>query len=99
MWHFQKKKPLYTLYRAHGPSLDDQAQSEENKGLPQPGGALSTATGQTASAWKDPYWISCIASLPYSDVFATGSCGGFVRLWKVDNGRSFSAIKDIPLVR
>lgn len=44
-------------------------------------------------------WISAIAALPYSDLVASGSCDGFVRLWKVKNQSSFELIHEIPVVR
>eukprot|EP00056_Hartaetosiga_gracilis_P018157 m.9846 g.9846 ORF g.9846 m.9846 type:complete len:121 (+) comp6438_c0_seq1:130-492(+) len=28
-------------------------------------------------------WISAVAAVPYADIFATGSCDGFVRVWAI----------------
>eukprot|EP01130_Rhizamoeba_saxonica_P002754 TRINITY_DN12510_c0_g1_i1.p1 TRINITY_DN12510_c0_g1~~TRINITY_DN12510_c0_g1_i1.p1 ORF type:complete len:433 (+),score=97.26 TRINITY_DN12510_c0_g1_i1:3-1301(+) len=43
-------------------------------------------------------WISAIASLPYTDVFATGSNDGFIRLWKIDPGfGGFELLREIPM--
>jgi ribosomal RNA-processing protein 9 len=45
-----------------------------------------------------PYWITALATLPYSDVFASGSWDGFVRLWKISsNNRSFAQVAQIPV--
>jgi len=54
---------------------------------------------QTATLWKDPYWISSLASLPYSDVFASGSCNGTIKLWKLEqNNKAFSLLKEVPML-
>jgi len=45
-----------------------------------------------------PNWISAITAIPYSDVFATGSNDGTIKLWKVVNNEEFHHIKDIPMV-
>ncbi|KAG2188406.1 hypothetical protein INT44_001159 [Umbelopsis vinacea] len=45
-----------------------------------------------------PYWITTLATLPYSDVFASGSWDGFVRLWKISaNNRNFAQVAQIPI--
>ena len=43
-----------------------------------------------------PNWITSIAAHPFSDLFATGSCDGFVRLWRVTKDK-FDEIRQIPL--
>ena len=43
-----------------------------------------------------PNWISSIAAYPFSDLFATGSCDGFIRLWKFTKDK-FEQIHKIPL--
>ena len=42
-------------------------------------------------------WIISIATLPFSDVFATGSKDGFVRVWKCEN-QKFTQLFEIPVV-
>jgi len=43
-----------------------------------------------------PRWITSLATLPYGDVFASGSWDGQVRLWKIDERiRSFSLLTTI----
>jgi len=43
-------------------------------------------------------WISSVAAYPYSDVIASGSCDGYIRLWKIDKETSqISPIKSIPM--
>lgn len=43
-----------------------------------------------------PRWITAVASVPYGDVFASGSYDGQIRIWKIDErGRSFSLVSTI----
>ncbi|GAA6060021.1 hypothetical protein JCM10212_001179 [Sporobolomyces blumeae] len=43
-----------------------------------------------------PRWITSLATLPYGDVFASGSWDGQIRLWKIDDKiRSFSLLTTI----
>lgn len=47
---------------------------------------------------NDPNWISAVATLPYSDLVATGSRDGYVRLWQcAQNFRSLQEIQKIPV--
>lgn len=44
-------------------------------------------------------WITSLASVPYSDLFASGSADGFVRLWKISSDKkSFEALFKIGIV-
>ncbi|CAE6493139.1 unnamed protein product [Rhizoctonia solani] len=44
-----------------------------------------------------PRWITALGAVRYSDLFASGSWDGTIRLWKVDiKARSFSALTGIP---
>ncbi|KAH7929245.1 WD40 repeat-like protein [Leucogyrophana mollusca] len=46
---------------------------------------------------QTPRWITTIASLRYSDLFASGSWEGDVRIWKIDSKlKSFALIGTIP---
>ncbi|OAX43760.1 WD40 repeat-like protein [Rhizopogon vinicolor AM-OR11-026] len=51
----------------------------------------------TEGLLRTPRWITAVASLRYSDTFASGSWDGDVRLWKLDQKlRSFSLVGSIP---
>ncbi|KAJ3089815.1 pre-rRNA processing protein [Quaeritorhiza haematococci] len=44
-------------------------------------------------------WITALATVPYTDLFASGSCDGQVRLWKIsDSKKSFAPLTTIPMV-
>uniref|UniRef100_A0A6A7G2W5 U3 small nucleolar RNA-interacting protein 2 isoform X2 n=2 Tax=Hirondellea gigas TaxID=1518452 RepID=A0A6A7G2W5_9CRUS len=42
-------------------------------------------------------WICSIAAQKFSDLFASGSSDGFVRLWKIESNTKFSEITAIPV--
>ena len=45
-----------------------------------------------------PRWISSLAVLPCSDLIATGSHDGFVKLWKIDaKSKKIEPVKEIPI--
>ncbi|KAI0342215.1 WD40 repeat-like protein [Trametopsis cervina] len=46
---------------------------------------------------RKPRWVTAVGSLRYSDLFASGSWDGEIRLWKVDSKlKSFSLVGSIP---
>ncbi|NWV77962.1 U3IP2 protein, partial [Dasyornis broadbenti] len=54
---------------------------------------------QDALGLEQPYWISAVAALRNSDLLATGSHSGSVKLWKCGEGfRKLEHLWDIPLV-
>ncbi|XP_053845201.1 U3 small nucleolar RNA-interacting protein 2 [Vidua macroura] len=54
---------------------------------------------QDAQGLQQPYWISAVAALRNSDLLATGSHSGSVKLWKCGEGfRKVEHLLDIPLV-
>lgn len=54
---------------------------------------------ETEGVVHNPRWIVSLASLPYSDLFASGSWDGQVRLWKISTDiRSFSPLASIDAV-
>jgi ribosomal RNA-processing protein 9 len=47
---------------------------------------------------SQPHWITAVASFPHSDVIASGSHDGFIRLWKLeDRYRKISHLFDVPV--
>lgn len=54
-----------------------------------------TAEGQPD---PNPCWVSALASLRHTDLFASGSSDGFIRLWKIDKDmRGFRRVAVIPV--
>ncbi|RMB99977.1 hypothetical protein DUI87_23386 [Hirundo rustica rustica] len=54
---------------------------------------------QEAQGLQQPYWISAVAALRNTDLLATGSHSGSVKLWKCGEGfRKLEHLLDIPLV-
>ena len=82
LWNVMKKKPLFTRTKAHG--LNSRV--VEN-------GVEKHVTDIVQDACN---WITSLAAMPYTDLFASGSCDGFIRLWKVSDSK-VGARKVFPL--
>ncbi|KAI0252838.1 WD40 repeat-like protein [Lactifluus subvellereus] len=53
---------------------------------------------ETEGLIRTPRWITALGALRYSDLFASGSWDGHIRLWKVDpRMKSFSAVGSFPV--
>ncbi|ABN65302.2 part of small (ribosomal) subunit (SSU) processosome (contains U3 snoRNA) [Scheffersomyces stipitis CBS 6054] len=92
LWSLAKKKALFTQRLAHGLQpqfLPSEASAETS---------VEVASRQVPE--RLPYWITAVHSVPYSDVFFTGSFDGTVRAWKLDNDRlnSFQLLGEIANV-
>jgi ribosomal RNA-processing protein 9 len=70
LWSARRKKPVVSVKRAHG------------------AGAAAQALGESARddvSAHVPRWLQSVAAPRHSDVVASGSCDGAVRLWTVDD--------------
>ncbi|KAI0267393.1 WD40-repeat-containing domain protein [Gloeopeniophorella convolvens] len=57
---------------------------------------FSETLSETEGLLRSPRWITALGTLRYSDLFASGSWDGEIRVWKVDaKMKSFSAIGNI----
>ena len=74
LWALNKKKPQYVARLAHG--VDESAVMTQ----------YSSDSGMERT-WlpPQPRWITCLASIPYTDVLCTGSWDGKLGLWKVSD--------------
>ncbi|TPX37551.1 hypothetical protein SmJEL517_g00618 [Synchytrium microbalum] len=101
LWNVGKKKPLYTRLRAH--IVIKPTETGKDAVMNVDGFADST---DEIKSWQ--CWISCLASVPYSDMFASGmfapdgnvicACDGFLRVWKIaENFKTFGPLFDIPM--
>ncbi|EMR08680.1 hypothetical protein PNEG_02857 [Pneumocystis murina B123] len=82
LWSIYKRKPIFTIYCAHGyDSLKSSQYSAE----------LDTSF----LPFHKPRWITSLTSLPYSDIFLSGSWDGYIKLWKLSSDlKSFSLITE-----
>ncbi|KAI0365017.1 WD40 repeat-like protein [Pilatotrama ljubarskyi] len=60
---------------------------------------LSQVETEDVAVVRKPRWVTALASLRYSDLFASGSWDGEVRLWKLDSKlKSFALIGTISVL-
>ncbi|KAJ3184677.1 pre-rRNA processing protein [Geranomyces variabilis] len=111
LWNVNRKKPLFTKLRAHGVASRTMTPiltfAEGGGG----GGGGETTTTTTTTTTADAVvvvseaemegrcgGITALAAVKYTDMFASGSADGFLRLWKVDAGKKrFTMIACIPM--
>ncbi|KAK6460561.1 WD40-repeat-containing domain protein [Scheffersomyces coipomensis] len=93
LWSLAKKKALFTERLSHGlqPQFSASKASAET--------SIEKASQQIPE--RQPYWLTAIHAIPFSDVFLTGSYDGNVKIWKIDdtNLRSFSLIGTITNIK
>ncbi|GAM82573.1 hypothetical protein ANO11243_005550 [Dothideomycetidae sp. 11243] len=77
LWNVHKKKAVYTYPLAHG--------IEEPKTLDE----VSAETNPNSAALPEPQprWITALTSIPYSNIFFSGSWDGHIRAWKISEDR------------
>lgn len=75
-WSIQRKKPIYIKYQAHG--LQDKLTPEQYSGDKD----YISRGGEVPR--PQPYWITAVYAIPYSDIFITGSWNGVIKVWQVD---------------
>ncbi|ROW08826.1 hypothetical protein VMCG_02743 [Cytospora schulzeri] len=77
LWSTQKKKPLFTLPRAHG--VEPALTLEKASGEKDPDPAVIPP--------PQPRWITALKAIPYSDIILSGSWDGYVRVWKLSEDK------------
>lgn len=91
LWSLAKKKPIFTERIAHGI-------------LPEP--SFNDISGETDEELRkrqlqgkkllQPFWITSLYAIPYSNVFISGSWSGSLKVWKIsDNLRSFELLGEL----
>jgi ribosomal RNA-processing protein 9 len=110
VWSIQRKKPVVTVPNAHGrifkkvSSQDNDVKEEEEEEEEEEEttryidddnrSELPTEGEWTSSAC----WITALATVPFSDLVASGSSDGSIRLWKIsEEGRSLSLLKKLKV--
>lgn len=77
LWSVTKKKPVYIESLAHG--LDPPLRPDEASGSINPKNDVVPA--------PTPRWITALKTIPYSDVFFSGSWDGVVRAWRLSEDK------------
>eukprot|EP00960_Hanusia_phi_P052611 761550-Hanusia_phi.AAC.11 len=109
LWKVMEESQL--IFRGHTHSIDTVAMSNEEFfcGGSQDGGVslwsvmkkkptVIRRLAHGADEFGNPNWISSVAALNYSDLIASGSCDGLVRLWKcADQNSSLEEIAQLPV--
>src|ERR1700736_5983760 len=72
LWALNKKKPSFTKRLAHG--VDDTLSAGKNSA------EVDLAVVEIP---PQPRWITCLASLPFTDLFLSGSWDGNLGIWKI----------------
>ncbi|KAJ3045517.1 pre-rRNA processing protein [Rhizophlyctis rosea] len=85
LWSVNRKKPLFTKLNAHGPRGPFPAHHTSNPDAPP------TST-------QEQSWITSLATVRYTDMFASGAGDGYIRVWKLNEAkRAFSMLNVIPM--
>jgi ribosomal RNA-processing protein 9 len=85
LWALNKKKPQYTKRLGHG--VDKPLSPEQNSAETSP---------PDVPIPPQPRWITCLASVPYTDLFFSGSWDGKLGVWKVSEDlRKFELVEYI----
>lgn len=97
LWHSTKKKPSVTIHAAHkaSPSLPPPTTTStaSTAGASAGGEGAVAGDGSAVVADSEPLpptcnWITALAVCPNSDMFATGSGDGFIRIWQLETPHS-----------
>lgn len=90
LWSLNKKKPLFTKRLSHGlqPEIKSTNASAEN----------DETLANLQKPEPQPFWITCIYAIPYSDIFITGSWDGTLKIWKLDETlRNFDLLETVEV--
>lgn len=103
LWTTQKKKPIYVAYKAHGnvPSLTleqytgDADYINDVNSLIEEGDAGQQNINKYIPP-QQPYWITAVCAIPYSNLFITGSWNGVLKVWQVEeNLKKFTLLYEL----
>lgn len=92
LWSLSKKKPTFIHRAAHGIIPLPKASSISAECDPN----LSNQQLQ-GNSLTQPYWITSLYAIPYSNVFISGSWSGTLKVWELaQNMREFSLLSELP---
>ncbi|DAA75262.1 TPA_exp: Uncharacterized protein A8136_2013 [Trichophyton benhamiae CBS 112371] len=81
LWSIHKKKPLHTIYEAHG--LDPLPPPEKLSSETD----VNAQAAKTANVRQSPRWITALATVPGTDIVLSGSWDGWIRVWGVSEDK------------
>ncbi len=94
LWKDGQKVPVRSVAAAHG----YQGHQSGNDGAPAAPATGAAVGSKRGPAGSNPNWISSLASIKMSNVVASGSNDGFVRLWTANaEERQLSALAAVPV--
>lgn len=94
LWSNQRKKPLFTRLNAHGPNSRVRINEIESLVTTDPSDPINTKCDDNTMC----KWITSLATVPYTDLFASGSGDGFVKLWRIsESKKSFVILNCIAI--
>ena len=82
LWNIHKKKPVFVYPLAHG--LDPPIPLAQSSADVEPD---EQTFHEKSRGGKQPRWITAMKSIPFSDMFITGSWDGYVRAWKLSGDK------------
>nr|CAD2124126.1 unnamed protein product [Meloidogyne enterolobii] len=91
IWSMSRKKPVFVKRKAHGFHSMPQIQNSNNEIDVDLMKDLNTRKANKSVG--EPRWICSVAALPYTDLVASGSSDGFLRLWRV--GQDWKSLDQI----
>nr|CAD2126918.1 unnamed protein product [Meloidogyne enterolobii] len=91
IWSMSRKKPVFVKRKAHGFHSMPQIQNSNNEMDVDLMENLNTRKANKSVG--EPRWICSVAALPYTDLVASGSSDGFLRLWRV--GQDWKSLDQI----
>ncbi|CAK5034541.1 unnamed protein product [Meloidogyne enterolobii] len=91
IWSMSRKKPVFVKRKAHGFHSMPQIQDSNNEMDVDLMENLNTRRANKSVG--EPRWICSVAALPYTDLVASGSSDGFLRLWRV--GQDWKSLDQI----
>lgn len=95
-WTTQKKKPIFIHYQAHGyvPQLEASEYTGDEDYIDEIDKDKTLASSLLPP--QQPYPITKVASIPYSNVFVTGSYDSNIKIWQLDaNLRGFHLVYEL----
>lgn len=87
LWGLNKKKPLFVKRLAHG--MDEPVPPER---------ITAESVPDAVEVPVQPRWITCVATLPYTDLFISGSWDGKIGIWRVtEDLRKFELLQYVGI--